>query len=241
VGRVPILIGGAGTRTLRLLARFADACNVFEGEDLRRDLVVARWVGPRPRSCRGGSLVVTMDLREWIFGELDEIRHRVSDQVLALVPADRRLERPGGGNSIAYGLWHVATHADFALRGVLGGEETRVKGLGLGLPAGCGLAEAEHPAIATLDADVVTGYLGDVLDDVAAWLPDMDVAGLDRPADGGAALVAAGVAEDDFGWLYRMWDGKPMAYFLRWEVLDHFTNHVGEMVATRNRMGLSPF
>jgi len=42
VSRVPILIGGAGKRTLRLVARYADACNVFEGDDLARDLAVLR-------------------------------------------------------------------------------------------------------------------------------------------------------------------------------------------------------
>ena len=54
-------------------------------------------------------------------------------------------------------------------------------------------------------------------------------------------LVAAGVPEDDFGWLYRLWDGKPAAYFLRWEVVGHVGNHVGEMIATRDRLGLRPF
>jgi hypothetical protein len=28
---------------------------------------------------------------------------------------------------------------------------------------------------------------------------------------------------------------------VRWPLTGHLTNHVGEMIATRNRMGLSPF
>jgi hypothetical protein len=38
-----------------------------------------------------------------------------------------------------------------------------------------------------------------------------------------------------------MWAGKPMSFFVRWEVIGHLANHTGEMIATRNRMGLSPF
>jgi hypothetical protein len=49
------------------------------------------------------------------------------------------------------------------------------------------------------------------------------------------------VPTEGYGWLYRMWDGQPASYFLRWEVVGHLTNHVGEMIATRNRLGLSPF
>lgn len=43
VRRPPILIGGGGERkTLRLVARHADACNLFENADLRRKLEVLR-------------------------------------------------------------------------------------------------------------------------------------------------------------------------------------------------------
>jgi F420-dependent oxidoreductase-like protein len=41
--RPPIMIGGAGeTKTLRLVARYADACNLFAGPDLPRKLEVLR-------------------------------------------------------------------------------------------------------------------------------------------------------------------------------------------------------
>jgi hypothetical protein len=184
-----------------------------------------------------------MNLRDWIFDELTEARRRLSDQVLARVPVERRLEQPGGGNSIAYATWHVAVHADIAINGVLRGKEPRLASLpaAAALPAGFGLEEAEHPDIRTLPDDLITGYGDDVFADVGTWLPAVDDTELERPVDGAATLQAVGVSEDAYGWLYRMWQDKPAAYFLRWEAVGHLTNHVGEMIATRNRMGLSPF
>jgi hypothetical protein len=41
--------------------------------------------------------------------------------------------------------------------------------------------------------------------------------------------------------LRRMWTGKPAAWLIRCPLTGHIGNHVGEMLATRNRMGLSPF
>ena len=38
VRRPPILIGGSGERTLRLVAKYGDACNLFAGPDLARKL-----------------------------------------------------------------------------------------------------------------------------------------------------------------------------------------------------------
>jgi hypothetical protein len=171
--------------------------------------------------------------------ELCEIRQRLEGQVLAIVPAERRFEQPGGGNSIGYGLWHLAVHADFALHGVLQGKGP-ILAAG-GLPPGCGLAEAEDAAVRTLDLELIARSLSDVLTETARWLVDADLSDLDRVVDSPAVLTGAGVPEDSYGWLYRMWEGKPAAYFVRWELIGHAGNHVGEMIATRNRMGLSPF
>ena len=49
-----------------------------------------------------------------------------------------------------------------------------------------------------------------------------------------------GVAYDDAPWLYAMWDGKPAAWFVRWELIGHAQGHVGEMVSVRDRLGFRP-
>ncbi len=186
------------------------------------------------------------DLRQWIADEVVENGRRLTEGVLAHVPPERRLERPGGGNSITWGLWHASMHADLALRGVLRGDEplhaTWAERAGAGgLPPGWGLGEDEQPDVNELDQQAVAGYLADVLGDAATWVAGAQLSELTRVRDARSVLRSAAVSEDDYDWLYRMWDGKPAAYFLRWEVVGHVGNHVGEMIATRNRMGLSPF
>jgi hypothetical protein len=187
-----------------------------------------------------------VDLQQWITDELADVRSRLADQVLAMVPPERRSEKPGGGNSIGWAVFHVARHADLAVRGVLRHDEPLLASwrdrLGAGgLPAGSGLAEAEDPAAGGLDQAAVAAYLDDVIVDAAAWAGRVRDNDLSRPADAATALVAAGVPEEAYGWLYRMWAGQPASFFLRWEAIGHAVNHLGEMVATRNRMGLSPF
>ena len=44
VRRPPILVGGSGERTLRLVAKYGDACNLFVGPDLERKLATLRRI-----------------------------------------------------------------------------------------------------------------------------------------------------------------------------------------------------
>ena len=50
-----------------------------------------------------------------------------------------------------------------------------------------------------------------------------------------------GIALDQAPWLHAMWDGKPAAWFVQWELIGHAQGHVGEMVSVRDRLGLRPF
>src|SRR5262249_25375525 len=158
---------------------------------------------------------------------------------LGLVPAERRAETPGGGNSVLWGCFHVARHTDFALS-VLTGSEPLLRAPDAAGYGGAGLEEAEQPwAVDLAPADVDAG-LAALADAAAAYLSTL--AGdepLTRPPDAAGALEHADIPADRFDWLYRMWSGQPAAWFVRWPIVGHLANHTGEMIATRNRMGLS--
>lgn len=190
-----------------------------------------------------------MDLRTWIVQDHASVRTRLEQQVLTHVPRDRWRERPGDGSSVAWVLWHVARHQDVAVNAVVRGREqvltaggwaARVGAAGLG--AGVGLSESEDRAAAELlDPDAVDAYHRAVAEETGRWLADVDLAELDRVPDAAACLQRADVAEDAYPWLYRMWDGKPVAFHVSWEDVGHGLNHLGELVAIRNMLGLSPF
>jgi hypothetical protein len=193
-----------------------------------------------------------MDLRDWLLDDLDDGAGRLRTQVFGLVPPERRGEHPGGGNSILYAGFHVARHADLALAALTGTAEVGGPypegGLGLEEAEPGGWPASDNPAdvaplkptdVVPLDPVEVEAYLTSVLERTRGVL----AAGVDLDAVPSTekVLEAAGVPTDRFAWLYRMWVGQPAAWLVRWPLLGHVANHTGEMIATRNRMGLSPF
>jgi len=174
-----------------------------------------------------------MRLEQWILDDFNELSARLSGQVLARVPPERRHERPGGGNSITWATFHLARHADLALA-IVAGDEPRRRG-------GFGLGEVEPTGPEGLDAADVERYARDVLAAGRDFITALDADQLDRIPDAPGTLERAGVPRHEFSWLYEQWSGQPVAFFLRWPLTAHATNHIGEMIATRNRMGLSPY
>jgi hypothetical protein len=173
-----------------------------------------------------------MSLEQWILQEFDEMSARLQGQVLAVVPVERRHERPGGGNSITWATFHVARHADLALAIIGGGEPLRGGGFGLG--------EVEHAGVDPLDALDVERYVSEVIAAGREFVSTLDAEQVERIPDASGTLERADVSRGEFPWLYGQWSGQPVAFFLRWPLIAHATNHIGEMIATRNRMGLSP-
>jgi hypothetical protein len=171
-----------------------------------------------------------MDLRTWLLDDLDDVTRRLQLGVLDRVPRERRAERPGGGNSITWCAYHVARHGDLALAVLSGGTPQQA--------GGGGLEEPEPPWASELVPEEVDGYLLGVL--AAARQLVADGVDLDAVPDAEATLARAEVPRDRLGWLYEQWTGRPAAFFLRWPLIGHVNHHVGEMTATRNRMGLSP-
>ncbi len=174
------------------------------------------------------------------------IHDRVTTQVLDLVPVERRSEPIDGGSSITFLLWHIARHHDLAINAALIGRPQVLEQHGAvaagEVAAWAGLPEAEdRDFTASLDPVEVAVYHAAVNTSTRAWLATADLTALDSPVDAPAALSRAGVDEAGFAWLHRMWAGKTGQFFVQWEAIGHQVNHLGEMVAVRNRLGLSPF
>jgi hypothetical protein len=182
---------------------------------------------------------MTYDLAQWLVDDLADSVGRLEGQVFGCVPPGRRKERAdGGGNSIDWTAYHVSRHAALALA-VVGALLPQHDADGLG--AGAGLDESEPGWAYELDGATVEtetiatfmnvrSYLGQVDPEAFAGVPEVD-----------RVLEESDLDRGEYGWLYAMWTGKPLAWFVRWPLTGHLTNHVGEMIATRNRMGLSPF
>lgn len=189
-----------------------------------------------------------MQLRDWIIGEHAAVLDRFEQSITTVVPLDRWTDPVGaGGSSIAWLAFHIAYHEDLAVQAVLRGtptvaaEHRSALGLDAFAPA-TGLGEAEQPdLVAALDLDALLPYVRAVHAATASHVATLDTTMLGSPANGSAGLQAEGVTEDAVPWLYRMWDGKPVSWFVQWEAIGHRVNHVGEMVSVRNRLGLSPF
>lgn len=190
-----------------------------------------------------------MDLRQWIVADVAAVRAKLFDAVVGMVPAERWLEpADGGGSTVTHLLLHIARHQDLAVNAAAVGRPTRFahhrRALGLAdAPAGAGLAEREDPAVsAAVPRDALLEFVTDVFDTTEAWLETLDVTSLTEvPATADGLTEHGGLAEGDLPWLYGMWSGKARWWLVQWPVVGHGNAHVGEGIALRNRMGLSPF
>lgn len=106
---------------------------------------------------------------------------------------------------------------------------------------GDGLGEAEEPWIETPAPADVDAYARRVLASARKLVLAIADEGLDQTPDAESTLRRAGVPAERFAWLFDQWRGQPSSFFLRWPLIGHATNHIGEMIATRNRLGLSPY
>jgi hypothetical protein len=186
-----------------------------------------------------------VNLTQWLVAELDDTTTRLRRQILDVVPAERQHERMPGGNSVVWTTYHLARHAALALD-VVGftpiGFDDRLEAFAPeAIRGGSGLSEVQQPWTDTLDPGLVDRYATSVLADVREFLGGLSGSALDEPVDAAEALRAAGIDESEFGWLYEMWDGSPLSFFVRWPLIGHVTHHVGELTGARNQLGLSPF
>ena len=190
-----------------------------------------------------------MDVHTWVANDLQSVRSKLNDSVLSVIPAQRWLEQADdGGSSVAHLLLHVARHQDLALTTAIRDHQplfaSHREALGLADAApSAGLPEREDPRVtAALPLESLVAYVDTVFDTTAAWVDDVGTMALDTIPDTSRRLTdKAALSMDDVGWLHRMWDDKPVWWFLQWPIIGHGHAHVGEAISVRNRMGLSPF
>lgn len=190
-----------------------------------------------------------MDLHEWMVSDLASVRSKLFDSVIRLVPPQRWFQQADeGGSTIAGLLLHMARHQDLAVNTVIRNNEplfaAHASALGLaGAPAGVALPEKEDPAVTNrVGTDALLAYVSAVFDGTQEWLRDLGSLALDIEPNCDYRLTnKAGLTEAEFPWLYGMWNGKTLAWFVQWPVIGHGHAHVGEATSIRNRMGLSPF
>jgi hypothetical protein len=174
---------------------------------------------------------------------------RLHDGVVARVPTPRWTEHADdGGSCISFLLFHTTVHADYAVRAVVRGAEPLLVSwrhrLGLdAIAPDRGVGEAEDAGVvAALDAEALLHYAQAVHADTQAWLAEADLGRFDDVPPASQRLSRyGGVDPEALGWLRTMWADKAVWWHVQWEGTGHLLNHVGEMVAVRNRMGLSPF
>ncbi len=188
-----------------------------------------------------------MDLHTWMLNDLASVRAKLSDGVLARVPAEQWSTQAGGGSSIAHLALHLTRHQDLAVNTAVRDHPPLFlrhrEALGwASMPVGALIAEHEDGrASSTAAPAAITAYVDEVFETTATWLDGLGSMVLDSVPDAPRRLRDLAGLDDEFGWLTTMWADKPVWWFLQWPVIGHGHTHVGEATAVRNRLGFSPF
>lgn len=190
-----------------------------------------------------------VDLHAWMTADLAAVRSKLFDTVVRLVPRERWHEQAdGGGATLAGLLLHIARHQDLAVNTVIRNHPALFlehrEALGLaGHPLSVGLSEAEdRAATALVPPGPLLHYLTTVFDQTTEWLAPLGSLVLDIEPNTDHRLTRhAGLDREELPWLYGMWEGKQLWWFVQWPVIGHGHAHAGEAISIRNRMGLSPF
>lgn len=190
-----------------------------------------------------------MDLQAWLLDTHGDLRHRLRRAVVEQVPTDRWTEQAdGGGSSITWLLLHLARHQDLALTTVIRNKPplflAHADALGLAdAPASSGLGEREQPQVsAAVDPQALVAYLDATFDATERWLRKLSAMALAVIPDTPRRLqTKAQLDPGELDWLFGMWGGHTVEWFVQWPILGHGQGHLGEAIAVRNRLGLSPF
>lgn len=190
-----------------------------------------------------------MDLQQFLLDAHADLRSRLFGSVINHVPVERWHDQAdGGGSSLTWLLLHLARHHDLALTTVIRNKPPLYFGhrdaLGLAdAGAAAGLTEKEDTAVsAPVAADPLLDYVNDVFAASERWLQRLSAMALASVPDTSNRLTSKALLDPaEVGWLYSMWSGHTVDWFVQWPILGHGQSHVGEAISIRNRLGLSPF
>lgn len=189
-----------------------------------------------------------LNVRGWIAADFAAIRSRLWSLIDIVPTSDWHTAVDGGGSTVAHLLLHLARHQDLAIATAtrnqppLFARHAAALGLDGDAPGVC-VSEAEDPTVSTrIACGPLVDYVGAVFDATAEWLDITGSMVLETVPTTSARLMRhAALDIDEFGWLHRMWDERPVWWLLQWPVLGHAHAHTGELISLRNRLGLRPF
>jgi DinB superfamily len=190
-----------------------------------------------------------MDLKAWLMAAHTDLRTRLVGSVIDQTPTARWADQAdGGGSSITWLLLHLSRHQDLALTAVIRNKPPlfadHAAPLGIAkFGPGAALGEREQTAVShAVDTQALLDYVNATFDATDRWLRRLSAMALDTIPDTARRLqTKAQLDPTEFDWLFRMWNGRTVDWFVQWPILGHGQGHVGEAIAVRNRLGFSPF
>jgi len=189
-----------------------------------------------------------VDLRQYLTLQYMTTQVVIDQQILPGISQEQMRARPaGGGNSIAWVLWHATRCEDVAINAMVRGapqvlalpEFAGAAGLG-DLRIGTGLSDDEVASFsASVDGDALLRYRRAVRKETLGWLNSCDLAALDEKPDIDARLAQLGpLWPEKDAWVRDTWATFTNAIFVNWLASGHTLLHAGEMQATLARLGV---
>lgn len=186
-----------------------------------------------------------MELMEWIQSDYRGIKRAFDTGIAGVVPRERWTERPGDqGNSIAWVIWHMARTEDVTIHAISRGQpqilvrDNWPDRIGMNeLRQGTGFTDEEVAGFSAVNVDEVEAYWQAVRAETEAWLEKLKPEDLEEETSKENAKAVKEKAPDIPDGLIQFWGGRPVGFLLRFGVLWHHMQHIGEMQSIRGRMG----
>ncbi|MGH9196151.1 MAG: DinB family protein [Acidimicrobiia bacterium] len=182
---------------------------------------------------------------EWIQGDHRAIRKAFETSIAGVVPKDQWTRRPEDqGNSIAWVIWHMARTEDVVIHAICRGQpqvlirDEWANRIGIDeFRQGTGFSDEEIAGFGSVDIDAVDSYWMAVRAETEAWLEKLTPEELDESTPMENATAVKDQIPNMPDMLIQFWGGRPVGFLLRFSVIWHHLQHVGELQSIRGRLG----